>query len=278
MYYGVYLMVEPMDAKKELSQSGYSHLLMDSVYRTLPKNYCGERPYISKYEDSGPVFELRYEPAGQRMFAAMDDYLALIGEIRDEAFIRRAERCMDIESVVRYALLTQAAGLTDNANNNTYIWARSTQGHIQYQFVPWDMDMSWGNAWGDITRFLGEYYDAWRAFQIVDKVIALNVGGALDLMVKRWDEWRQCIFTTEHVMELIQGYFVELNESGALRRNAVRWGIEADTEGYKIIEFADVRFAALDKAMDIVRNRNGQLPAFFERVNEDLNSYPLFAN
>jgi len=276
-YYGVYLMAESMDEEKEISKRGDSHLLTDSVYRTIPRKFAGERPYIAKHEGSGAGFEVRYEPAGQQMFAAMDAYRDLLMETSDEEFIRKAETCMDIESVVRYALLTQAAGLTDNASNNVYIWVRRSSERVQYQFIPWDMDMSWGRAQGDVSRHLGDNYDAWRAFDIVDRIIALNVGGALDLMVERWDAWREDIFTTEYVMELIQGYFMELSESGAVIRNAERWGIDANTEGYEIIDFSDIRFAALDKAMDLVRNRNGEIPAFLKRIDEDLNAYPLFS-
>ena len=200
--------------------------------------------------------------------------MELLAEKDEERFAIKAAACMDIESVVRYAVLTQAAGLTDNANNNVYIWAKRTPNGIQYQFVPWDMDMSWGNAWGDVALKLGENLDAWRAFRIVDKIIALNVGGAADLMVERWDAWRKSIFTTEHVMELLQKYFGELSESGAIFRNAKRWGLEADTEGYEMIDYADIRFSALDKAMDVVRNRGDEIP-FFRYIDEDLDAYPF---
>lgn len=275
-YYGVYLMMEPMDEADELALEGDLHPVTDSVYRTLPaRNIEAHRPVLPKPDSDGSVFELRYAPAGAQPFEAMDAYLELLTEKDDEAFIRKAEACVDIESVVRYALLTQAAGLTDNGNNNAYIWARHEQGGMRYVFAPWDMDMSWGQAWGDISLKLGDQYDAWRAFQLQDRIIALNVGGAADLTAARWRQWRAQIFTTEHIVELMQGYFAELSGSGALVRNAQRWGLDADSEGNVIVEFADMRFSALDRAAEIIENRGGEVPAFLRRVNEDLNCYPI---
>ena len=275
-YYGVYLMMEPMDEADELALEGRLHPVTDSVYRTLPaRNIEAHRPVLAKPGSDGTVFELRYAPAGAEPFRAMDAYLELLTETDDEAFIRKAEACVDIESVVRYALLTQAAGLTDNGNNNAYIWARHDQGGMRYVFAPWDMDMSWGQAWGDVSLKLGEQYDAWRAFQLLDRIIALNVGGAADLTAARWRQWREDIFTTERIVVLMQGYFTELSESGALVRNAQRWGLDADTEGNAVIEFADLRFDALDRAAAIIENRGGEIPAFLRRVNEDLNCYPI---
>lgn len=275
-YYGVYLVMEPMTESDELLKAGDMHLLTDSVYRTLPGRFIEpHRPVLKKSEESGSVFEWRYEPSGARQFAAMDCYLDVLDEADDEVFVRKAEACMDIESVVRYQLLTQAAGLTDNGNNNAYIWARYDASGLRYQFAPWDMDMSWGQCWGDVAEKLGAQYDAWRAFDLLDRIVALNAGGAADLMVRRWREWRESIFTTDHVMELISQYYAELSESGALFRNADRWELTADTEAYDIMEYTEMRFAALDRAMDIVEERGDGIPAFFRHIGKDLNCYPI---
>ncbi len=275
-YYGVYLLMEPMDEADELLREGVSHPLTDSVYRTLPGGFVEpHRPALKKPGEDGSVFELRYEPTQIARFSAMKPYVDLLEEKDEETFIRKAESCMDIESVVRYALLTQAAGLTDNASNNVYIWARHDADGMRYRFAPWDMDMSWGSAWGDITQKLGEAYDGWRAFDMVDKLIALDVNGAVELMIGRWRQWRQTIFTTEHIMGLLNQYFNELSASGALARNAERWDLEMDTEGYKILEYTEMRFAALDQAMDIAEKREGRTPPFLKDYAVDLNCYPM---
>ena len=41
----------------------------------------------------------------------------------NETFARLAEEKLDIRSLVRYELLVQAMALSDNINNNMYIWA-----------------------------------------------------------------------------------------------------------------------------------------------------------
>ena len=278
VYYGVYLMVESMDEATELKKSGDSHLLTDQVYRTLPMRFAGERPMLRSPVYDAAGFELRYEPTGSREFAGMKDYLDLMVEEDDAAFAAKAEACIDIESVARYALLMQGAGLMDNSNNNVYIWHKKTPEGMKYQFIPWDMDMSWGSAFGDAAKKLGEQYDNWRAFEMVDRIIALNAGGAADRMVQLWRQWREEIFTLEHVTMLMQGYFAELSDSGALVRNAQRWDMDADTEGYDILEFADMRFAVLDEAMNIVENRGDEPPSFLRNIGGRTDSFPILDN
>jgi len=275
-YCGVYLMVESMDEENELMKSGDSHLLTDQVYRTLPMNFADDRPMLRSplYDDAG--FELRYEPTGWQQFAGMREYLELLTEKDDRAFAEKAHKCIDAESAARYALLLQGAGLMDNSNNNVFIWYRKTPEGMKYQFVPWDMDMSWGSAFGDRAKKLGDQYDNWRAFEIVDRIIALNVNGAADTMVQMWRRWREDIFTLEHVTALMQSYFTELSDSGALARNAQRWDIDADTEGYEILEFAEMRFAVLDQAMDIVENRGEGKPSFLRKIGGRTDSVPIF--
>jgi len=266
-YYGIYLMMEPMEEEKELLKTGASHLLTDSVYRVLPAKYERGRPIFIDPTSEGLSFELRYEPTGSAQFAALASYIELLLEEDDEAFVRKAEACVDIESVVRYVLLLQATALSDNRQNNVYIWARRTEEGMRYQLAPWDMDMSWGKAWGGMDDKFGANLNGWYSFEILDRIIRCNAGGAADLIVKRWREWRKDIFDVNHIGEMVNKYYKQLWESGALMRNDQRWGYETNPEAYAFIDFAEIRFAAMDRAMDAIENRNEVFPAFLENKN-----------
>ena len=264
-YYGVYLLMEPMEEKKELLETGTSHLLTDSVYRTRPTKYKRRRPILTNPKVPGRSYELRYEPAdGNWQFAAMKTYMELLQEEDDMVFADKAASAVDIESAIRYVLLTQASALSDNLSNNMYIWARNTASGMRYQFVPWDMDMSWGKAWGGTDDKFGTDLDGWYSLEIIDRMIASNAGGAADLLAERWHNWKETIFDVNRIGALVDQYYNELCASGALMRNDMRWGYETIPESYSFIDFAEKRFAVIDRAVELIENRNEEFLKFLK--------------
>ena len=274
-YEGVYLLMESMSEEDELLKTGTSHVLTDSVYRTLPIKFVEERPYMLRPDRETAGYELRYAPPGADGFAALQPYFDMLVEEDDAAFAGLAAACMDIESVVRYEVLMQMLGMTDNVWNNVYLWARADGDGMRYQLAPWDMDMSWGKAWGGQADKLGEELDGWYSFDVADRIIGLNVAGAAELLERRWEEWKCTVFDTGHLAGLIQSYYMELNESGALYRNAMRWGLEPETESYEFIEFAERRAIAMDEAIRIIREDCGKVPAFLNNQDRDMKGVPI---
>lgn len=275
-YQGVYLMMEPMEEAQELTDTGLAHLLTDSVYRTLPTRFERGRPLLQNPKVPTLSFELRYEPAGAQPFAAMQTYLNLLLEEDDAVFAQKAAQCMDIESVVRYEILLQAMGLSDNMRNNVYVWAKKSADGMRYQFAPWDMDMSWGNAWGGTDDKFGVNLDGWYSFEMLDRIIACNAGGAADLLVSRWQDWRKTIFNVNHIADMIAQYYVKLQDSGALMRNNLRWGLETNTEAYEFIDFAELRFSAIDGAIGQIADRRDGYPPFLKNTDPETKFAPIF--
>lgn len=270
-YQGVYLMMEPVNAQEELAKAGGSHVLTDSVYRSLRQGFVDERPVTENPIEDHAFFELRHEPDQSRQFAALEGYLDLISEMDEDAFAKKAER-MDLESVVRYVLLRQIAGLDDNVNNNLYIWARHTPEGIRYTLAPWDMDMSWGNK----TENLGDSNERWLAFTPMDRILRANALGAADLLAERWRQWRGDVFTQEHIAGLVQQYAAELENSGALVRNADRWETPAYSAADELSMFASDRIEALDTAIAMFEDDSMEYPAFLEHIGPEINSYSIY--
>jgi len=275
-YRGVYLMMEPMNAQDELRKAGDAHLMEDSVYRSLIRWFAdGERPLELNPCNENSYFEMRYAPSQAQPFAGLQRYLALLTCEDDETFARMAAQSVDMESLVRYVLLRQAGALTDNVHNNMYLWARREQDGVRYAFVPWDLDMTWGKN----DQKLGESFENWLAFPLADRILALNAGGAAQMMVDQWRSWRGEIFTTENIEQILMAYSEELSASGAVARNAMRWEISIDdTGGSEIVYFAQMRFEAMDRAMDQVEQmlQGGEVPAFLAADGYAHSSTPIF--
>lgn len=251
-YIGLYLMVEPVDVEEELSLAGEMHLLTDSVYRTAALNFSREREYVRHPLRENAGYELYYAPSGVRQteakFAALHPYMELLMEADDETFVERAMSVIDMDSLLRHVLLIQGCGMVDNVFNNMYIWAHpGAHGTVTYRFAPWDMDMSWGRE----RDVIGEEFDRWVFFPIADRLLNLDAGGIRQRAYAMWREMRADVLSMERLEARIQGYAHELGDSGALRREAERWGNEATyPDGYELTTFATMRWARMDAAME----------------------------
>ncbi|MBQ2948444.1 MAG: CotH kinase family protein [Clostridia bacterium] len=248
-YAGAYLMMEPVDDGEELQKRGADAPMRSSVYRTAQIDYAGERAYVPNAMREGSIYELYHAPDTANPFAALEDYLALErmpqGAQHDEAFRRLAESCVDVESMMRYYLLVQAGGMSDNVFNNMYIVAQQEKGSARCSFAPWDMDLTWGRFKDAET---GEIYNGLFSFPVAERMLHTDAGGARGILAALWTRMREEIFNQENMQAMVDGIVAELTDSGAYVRDALRWRGDAyQADGSEILQFAAMRFEALDR-------------------------------
>jgi len=71
-----------------------------------------------------------------------------------------------------------------------------------------------------------------------------------------WQEMRATVFDEAALEERVAQYTYELGESGALMREAERWGTEMYyPDGYELISFAAVRWPLLDEAIALLSEK-----------------------
>ena len=260
-YFGLYLMVEPVDITEELALAGEKHLETDSVYRTAALNFARDREYYTHAHRANAGYELYYAPAAadtfEKRFAGLMPYVELTKIEDDEAFAARALALFDQDQMLRYALMMQGAAIADNFFNNMYIWAQPEQDGVKYRFAPWDLDI----AWGFEKHEIGEEFERWLFFPVLDRMLNLDAGGIRRMAYDMWQELRKSIFSMEYLEGKLEEYTVELGESGALMRDAERWGnYMTYPDGYEFITFADMRWPLLDEAMEMLITTEGPVP------------------
>lgn len=255
-YEGIYLMVEPIDCEEELAKAGEGHLSTDSVYRTAVLSLSRDRMYYAHPMGDNSGYELYYAFESGHEFDHLFPYLELVTQENDEAFCQKALACVDLDSALRYVLLVQAGGMTDNVFNNMYMWACSTPQGMMYRFAPWDMDLTWGAKKEDI----GQQFENWMHFPVIDRMINLDAGGVMrEKLADTWAWMKEAAFNEENLERLIARYAHELGDSGAMARDAERWQTQMyDPDGYDIISFAAVRFMLLDYAVDAIVRAEGE--------------------
>ena len=243
-YQGVYVMMEPVDDGEELQKRSANAPMMDSVYRSAQIDYAGERAYVENPMRAGSIYELYHAPAAGHEFDALAPYLKLEQMTPQEAaeFARMAAEHIDMASVLRYYLLVQGGGMSDNVYNNMYVIAHGAGGRTVYSFAPWDMDLTWGRFKdGD------DFYHGLFSFGVAQRMIDEDVPGVRRMLADMWAQLRETVFSEENVQRLVDGYTHELDASGAYMRDALRWRGEAYmADGYEIITFAAEHFPILD--------------------------------
>ena len=271
-YYGLFLMLEPVDIEEELMLAGEKHLETDSVYRTAVLNFSRDREYYRHPHRGNAGYELYYAPAGaqsdEEKFAGLMPYVELTKIEDDDEFAERALEIIDVDSMLRHVLLMQGAAIADNFFNNMYIWAQPDRnGGITYRFSPWDLDMSWGFESDEI----GEEFDRWLFFPVSDRMLNLDAGGIRQKAYDMWQEMRGSIFSMEALEARIEKYTVLLGESGALMRDANRWGREMTyPDGYELITFANMRWPLIDDAMELLVTTDGPVDFLLQSNYEQL--------
>ena len=258
-YHGLYLMVEPVDMKEELKLAGDGHVMTDSVYRTAALNFSRDREYYRHPHRDNAGYELYHAPQGaqsfEQKFAALIPYIELTKIEDDAAFAARTLEIIDVDSMLRYMLLMQGGAIADNFFNNMYIWAQAgPHGGVTYRFGPWDLDISWGMEKHEI----GEEFERWLYFPVADRMLNLDVGGIRQRAYDLWQQLRGSIFNEEALERRLEEYVLLLGESGALMRDAERWGNGMTyPDGYEFITFASVRWPLMDEAMELLIRTDG---------------------
>lgn len=270
-YAGVYLMMTPYSMERDLLSLGTEHL-QDSVYRTCVAYMSEGRPLLEHPLREGAGYELFYSPQSGEPFAPLAGYIDLLLEEDDEVFCQKAMERLDLTSLLQSLILIQAGGMTDNVFNNLYIRAERTQAGYVYHFFPWDMDLAWGLKMEDI----GFAFENWMFFPLADRLISLNPGGAVRAELLRLWESACADLNLQTVQELTEAYAHELNASGAMARNAERWGTERyEADGFEISDFASVRFALLDETIRrLAQEPEGRAP-FLERTQYEGKGTPI---
>ena len=267
-YFGLYLMVEPVDIKEEMAFAGDDRLMSDGVYRTAALNFSRDREYYKHPYRANAGYELYYAPAGadtfDKRFALLMPYIELIQTEDDEEFARRALEMFDLEDMLTYSLLMQGGAIADNFFNNMYRWAHPVQdGGVRYTLGPWDLDMSWGFEQDEI----GEEFERWLYFPVLDRMLSLDAGGIRQMAHDIWQQLRSSVLSLEYLESKIGEYTMLLGESGALMRDAERWGnYMTYPDGYELITFAEMRWPLLDEAMETILTTQGPVD-FLEKTN-----------
>lgn len=160
---------------------------------------------------------------------------------------------IDLDNTTDYYLFLEAVSGWDNACKNTYRIARKTnEGEYRILTVPWDLNYTFGDEFTvelelGKTRFNPDTTQLYTE-PVIRQLFLNNTHGEEDKLKDKWKEYRQDIFSDEHILGLMRENMDYMQRTGAFERDSERWPMQNNNSDLtKITEYEKERLAFLDE-------------------------------
>ncbi len=226
-YRGLYLLQSRVDAK----QTGLDRnkdILYKSNSHILPSDEDIEN---SEYADRAGTVEISYASMNPpyEKWKAIERYRDLAFMNRDEPPTMswsEAELIVNMPNIIDFFLFRQAIHAEDNSIKNVFFLADGSHGG-RITKIPWDMNYSFGDGYstnsGIWTKYRADWGEKWSWEDIIRALLVIDERETAKYLKQRWDLHSDDALRPDNVRTLMLSAFNEIWNSGAFRRNAVRW-------------------------------------------------------
>lgn len=255
-YYGLYALMEPIDAK-QLNLNTDDYLYKRENPTELTKEGF-EQANAGEIEAMG--FEVKSGELTENTWLPMAEFAEVINS-SDEEFAQNIGKITDLDNMMRLWLYIQVITGVDQREKNVFYVARKEGDSYQFTFVPWDLDLTWGNTSSKIEPYYTEF-DKTGIGDIIrwqpgTRLMELNVGGAAEKMQELYKELRKTILSDEALIERMDGLNHILRDSGAYAREVTRWPESANAPDYsQVSDYAKERLNYLDNLLEVMEADN----------------------
>lgn len=251
-YYGIYGLMEPVDAKQLNITKSNGASGQEYIYKRRIPNFLTMDDFI---EDSDTITRCGFELKGTGNYGqiSLKTWEPLMNFIRvynleEEEYRNQVGQTIDINSVTDAWLFLQIISGTDNIAKNMYYIAKMTDSGMRLFFIPWDLDLTWGNvSKGEdapplYTAFEPEIMTDVVNWETGQRVIDTNADNSIFLVKEKWNSLRKSILTNEALLENINQLENVVVNSGAMTRDQERW-----PEAGHTFDYSNLKQYALDK-------------------------------
>ncbi|MBO4837117.1 MAG: CotH kinase family protein [Clostridia bacterium] len=146
-------------------------------------------------------------------------FLKFVVSSDDQEFAERIGQYIDIDNFAAYYVYITATGATGNMIKNLYFVMPDKVSDPLWRLIPWDMDGSFGRR-NDATR---REVDIISSNHLFERLVRTNAGGFCDLCREKWQQYRDTVFSYDHMMSLFREYYDALALSGVWERETAAW-------------------------------------------------------
>ena len=267
-YQGLYGLMFPID-RKQLGMASVSSQVEageEVIERIYKKKYTAEWKAEdfkgALFDENMPDYRGGFFLKGDLLLQNEEEWaplyeLAACIEGTDEEFTNNITSLVNQENVLQNWLFYQAIGGFDNYAKNYYYAVRNRDGSPQGYFIPWDLNISFGDVYTDNKYYCKADFSIIKElirWQPGQRMLDLNVEDSVGLLKQTWKDWRNTMFSDNAVISEIERLEAVVKDSGAYEREKERWPggrYEEDFSGMK--EFAVGRLAYVDEYVEGLR-------------------------
>lgn len=250
-YNGIYVLKEPVDAKKVGLNKNEEALVIkseDTIY-----DYDSEGNRIEIYENTSKTYStiFRLEHPKDKDNSPM--YYEKISKYFDVDFepdLEYLQNAFNLNCLIDYNILVCICQARDNlGTKNVYYYMNDTNSKIG--LIPWDLDMSWGleydaNSANPVTGttyvFNYDDYDKYCTMYFKENADEYN-----KILYNRYRELRKAVLSYENVENICNNYRKLLINSGAYERdNGLYYSYDLNKEIDDILNWYKNRVEYLD--------------------------------
>lgn len=264
-YWGLYALGYPIDEKQlDIEKNGID--VLENYYKKDKKNNPENLYDFEIISDNG------YTPKSQndikKLWNPITDYYNVL---LNKTPINIREKIDINNSIDIYLFFNLIQGVdnvvkTKGVNEwlyNIYLVSKNINNQSVMFYIPWDMDRTWGKAFGDDLTIWDEKYDGYDidySFNVesdvlsVGKLLHKKDANILNEIKEKYAQLRNSWWSNESITKMLNGYEEDIYNSGAFLRDKNRWpdGLynNKDTKLQVFKEYVLNRFSYLDKKYD----------------------------
>ena len=183
-----------------------------------------------------------------------NNLLSLFNSLESGEFQDVLDNYIYTNNYIDYNILLQFACAWDNTWKNLVLTQRNRGNSSMFLITPWDFDITFGARWDAYAErnvLLDSSITTQSELNLFN-IQEMNNGDMQKKIGKRWFVLRQDVFQEDKLLNLANGYYDLITDSGARKRDAERWPNSAISQDNSFIEqFIKERLSHLD---DFYRN------------------------
>lgn len=277
-YVGIYSLTEAMD-RKELKLKKYDEkkqIMRGQLWKTNnwdKTQFWDISPDYNNTQETWHGFETKYpdlENVNPTDYSLLYDAIYFVANSDDETFKNEVGKYFDLPVLIDYQILLEITKAFDNTGKNMYWAVYDKTEDKKLTIAVWDLDASMGQYYKDDEDLHPTLVqpdndiELKNLFNIYSRLINNNVDNYNQKVIDRYWNLRNTYLDESNLTNRYRHYYQLLRESGAAKREEVRWNHDSDIGGYALnfkeeMDYIDTwiheRIAFLDKLY--VHNHTG---------------------
>ena len=219
IYYGVYFLSEPISADRlKLEKPNKTNDVINGLLLQIDNRHKNNA-LLSKHWDIGYLLEY---PDSSNLSQAQIIYISNYIDNIEKSILNGDnsvfDKYIDMLSMIDYQLVSEFCHNVDAYVLSTFIYKRRDDSKLKFSL--WDFDLGYGNysvgdSWKTDTWIYEKQGSMWKEI-MKDSVYAQNVK-------KRWKQYRNEMYSDEHISHVIDSLSDVLLCYGAEKRNSQAW-------------------------------------------------------